>query len=290
MTDTPTPRHDGWTPEKQCIFLESLANDGHVRRAAQRAGMSHEAAYQLRRRNEGTAFRLGWDAGLLLARTGLEDTLMARALDGQDDMIVREDDGRTRTRTRHDNRLALSLLARLDRFADDHHHARTDARTVMNDWQAFLELVAEGGDAEATDDFLCDRRPNRKRAFGPCQLHDAEDDEMTKQEKLYQRLADRYSVWFDDTDEEYRTNFPPPPGFDGYEEGDVDQAHYGERHYQRCLSPLEEGRERAVRDAETAEELEKVHAWRREYFEIEAEDEEPALKQTLCSDWAEPVS
>ncbi len=45
-----TPRHDGWTPERQRIFLEYIA-DGHtVRTASFAASMSHQSAYQFRRR------------------------------------------------------------------------------------------------------------------------------------------------------------------------------------------------------------------------------------------------
>ena len=48
---TPIVRHDGWTRERQALFLDCLAERGNVRLACTRAGMSPEAAYRLRRRD-----------------------------------------------------------------------------------------------------------------------------------------------------------------------------------------------------------------------------------------------
>lgn len=209
MTGTTTHRHDGWTPERQRTFLETLAVDGMVRRACAAAEMSHEAAYNLRHRAEGMAFRLGWDAALLLARTRLADTLMERAIDGQEDVITRDPDAHVRTRHRHDNRLALSLLARLDRFADDGHAAHGDARLIAGDWAAFLDLVADGHGDSAVALFLAARRPEAadENAGGPCQLRGGGEGEPDAAYPL--------SVWRDDELGTFRTNFPPAPDFTG---------------------------------------------------------------------------
>jgi len=57
----PRPRHDGWTVDKQKIFIRTLAATRNVSRAAAAAGMSRESAYRLRRRAEGVALAQTWD-------------------------------------------------------------------------------------------------------------------------------------------------------------------------------------------------------------------------------------
>lgn len=58
----PAPASYHWTPALQRQFLEHVADTGSVRIAADRVGMSPSAAYQLKQRPEGAAFRLGWAA------------------------------------------------------------------------------------------------------------------------------------------------------------------------------------------------------------------------------------
>jgi molybdenum-dependent DNA-binding transcriptional regulator ModE len=43
-------RHDGWTPERQRLFLVALAAMGTVDSAAQAVGMSRISAYNLKKR------------------------------------------------------------------------------------------------------------------------------------------------------------------------------------------------------------------------------------------------
>ncbi len=75
-------RIDGWTPEKQRLFCETLADCGLVRDAAAAVGMSPQSACALRRRAEGRAFGLAWNAALYLARHRLMDLAIARAIEG----------------------------------------------------------------------------------------------------------------------------------------------------------------------------------------------------------------
>src|SRR3546814_11453868 len=76
------------------------------------------SAYALRLRRDGAAVRLGWDAAILIARARLADDLLARALTGHEEVIRKDMDAGEITRHRHDNRLAMSMLSRLDRMAD----------------------------------------------------------------------------------------------------------------------------------------------------------------------------
>ncbi|HET6536542.1 MAG TPA: hypothetical protein VFG34_00315 [Sphingopyxis sp.] len=75
-------RHDGWTPERQVAFLESLAETGCVQQSAAHVGLSHTSAYNLRRRPEAQAFRLAWDAALDFAVRRLADAALSRAIHG----------------------------------------------------------------------------------------------------------------------------------------------------------------------------------------------------------------
>src|SRR5437870_351457 len=59
-----TSRRDGWTPERQIDFLDTLAGTRSVTEGAAAAGMSRESAYRLRVRREGALFAALWDRAL----------------------------------------------------------------------------------------------------------------------------------------------------------------------------------------------------------------------------------
>lgn len=59
-------RHDGWTPERQRLFFETLAAGHSVLRACARVGLSRQAAYKARRRDP--AFAREWYAAQQRAR------------------------------------------------------------------------------------------------------------------------------------------------------------------------------------------------------------------------------
>jgi hypothetical protein len=138
------PRYDGWTPGRQRDFLTALARGFSVTRAADMVGMSRQSAYALRESARGAAFALGWEAALLRARDVLADTLIDRAFNGVRETVT-TDDGRVTTRHRHDNRLAMQMLARLDKRADA---ACTDtgaaaARLAAADFEQYLDLIGQ---------------------------------------------------------------------------------------------------------------------------------------------------
>ncbi|WP_022681124.1 hypothetical protein [Sphingobium bisphenolivorans] len=141
----PTPagqiRADGWSPARQRQFLETLAATGVITTACDAVHISPRAAYALRIRRDGAAFRLGWDAAILIARARLADELLARALTGHEEVIHKDED--TITRRRHDNRLAMSMLSRLDRMADSPPEGSDAAlaRVVAQDFAAYLDLI-----------------------------------------------------------------------------------------------------------------------------------------------------
>jgi hypothetical protein len=145
----PSRRQDGWSTAAQRAFLEAIAEGHGVEGACARVGLSPASAYAYRRTAKGAAFALGWRAATLVARDAIAETLLVRALQGQVDTVVRGD--AVVTRHRHDNRLAMSLLARLDRQVEADADADVKAaRLVAQEFDAFLGLVdAEEGPARA---------------------------------------------------------------------------------------------------------------------------------------------
>ncbi len=144
-----TQRSDGWTPDRQRGFLERIAEGATVDEASASVGLSPGAAYTLRRRAAGAAFALGWDAAKLVARPIVAETLFLRAIAGQTERVTRPD-GEVIERHRYDNRLAMSLLNRLDRHADAAETANAATRMVAAEFDAFLDIIArDAGPARA---------------------------------------------------------------------------------------------------------------------------------------------
>lgn len=153
---TATQRHDGWTPERQRIFLETLAECGTVQDACRAAGMSPASAYALRQRKSGALFALGWAAALRHARERLADELLSRAMHGCTETVERGDE--IITRHRFDNRLSMAMLTRLDREAEKFDDAARTVAAVAEDFEAMLECVG-AGDAEGQVAFVAAHRP-----------------------------------------------------------------------------------------------------------------------------------
>ena len=280
-------RVDGWSPARQRLFVETLAATGIVRAACEAVHISERAAYALRLRREGTAFRLGWDAAILIARARLADTLLARALEGQEEVMTRDEDGTEMRRHRHDNRLAMSMLARLDRMADQPAEGSDAAlaRIVAQDFIAYLDLLCPPPDAaphapeaapapDAQADpaaqesaaasapsfattasvalFIAQRVALLSSAANIPQISDAQErcelppePPVRLMELPPEEVADWLrGVWFDDRLGRQRTDFPPPPGFDG----DQSEEPYDPDFYERDLTPEEE----AALDAQEA--------------------------------------
>ena len=134
-----------WTPALERAFVDCLAETGSVTEACKAVSMSRRAAYDRKRRGAGLAFRIGWDAAVLLSRDVVADELLDRALAGQWTQTERDKDtGHTR-RFAQDRRLGLALLTRLDRMCDimaDEGTAHRAAQIVSQDFEAFLDLMA----------------------------------------------------------------------------------------------------------------------------------------------------
>jgi uncharacterized protein YdbL (DUF1318 family) len=135
-----------WTPINQRKFLEALSETGSVETACKDVDMSRRAAYNLRNRREGRAFRIGWDAARMLARCAVADTLMDMALHGQASQSIFDPSDGITTRVHHNVHLGLALLTRLDRQAEA-VAASEDAKIVhevAQDFGIFLDLIEKG--------------------------------------------------------------------------------------------------------------------------------------------------
>lgn len=150
------PRHDGFTPERVGEFLRRLAATGVVEHAAAAVGVSATAAYNFRNRRQGRAFAKMWDAILInRARDRLASELQSRAVAGC--VSVRKRDGVVVSEYHYyDNRLAMSLLTRLDRLAEKEAASEAHLRALSEDMEEYIDCVAEGADVDA---FVEARRP-----------------------------------------------------------------------------------------------------------------------------------
>jgi len=114
------PRSDGWTEEKQRRFIEVLADTGRVALAAKAVGLSRQAAYELKRSGDGSAFSRAWDAARLHAGALLEDIAFDRAIEGREENVFNEFGEVIATKHVPDNRLLIFLLKHLipDRYGN----------------------------------------------------------------------------------------------------------------------------------------------------------------------------
>ncbi len=118
-------RKDGWSVERQCLFLAHLYMTGNVGCAAKAAGMSRMSAYRLRRRADASSFARAWDIVLTPPTEGriesrvdwrkvTDEELFRRIHTGLVAPLIHR--GRvTAIRQKADNSALLRLLRRLDK-------------------------------------------------------------------------------------------------------------------------------------------------------------------------------
>lgn len=137
-------RQDGWTPQRQARFLETLAATHNVATAAHEVGMSRQSAYKLRARLRGEPFDLAWDAAFQTAFDTLAQAAMERAINGV--AVPHLHNGEVvHTSRRYDERLTIALLAM--RLAPRRAHAppwHPASAYRPDDLPALLARVADG--------------------------------------------------------------------------------------------------------------------------------------------------
>lgn len=103
-------RRDGWTPERQREFIETLADTGSVSTAARMVGMSESGAYQLRRSLQGQAFAYAWERAVHQASRRLADIAFERAVNGVEEPVFDKDGQCRYIRRKYNDRLLMFLL------------------------------------------------------------------------------------------------------------------------------------------------------------------------------------
>jgi hypothetical protein len=81
-------RRNSIVPARQRAFIASLAECGIVTQAARSIGASMEALYKLRQKPGAEEFRAAWDAAIDRGVMRLEDCALARAIEGEERMVV----------------------------------------------------------------------------------------------------------------------------------------------------------------------------------------------------------
>lgn len=238
-----------WTPACQRAFLEVLACTGSVTRATREVEKSPRAAYALRFRREGTAFRLGWDAAILVAKATLNDMLMDRAVSGYEEVTVKRDDGST-LRGKFDNKLGMALVNRLDRISEAQavkHSHDANVQMVVQDFEAFLDLIENGGKGAEAALFFTARDPEPDASMTPAdkralerelaQISAAEERIPDMLDEAPEVAAQRLSVWYDEDGECWKTNFPKRADTCEVIE---ETGRFGHEDYERTLTEAEE--------------------------------------------------
>jgi hypothetical protein len=139
-------RGDGWTPFARKLFLEVLANTGRVGLALEYAGLSKQSANALRNRDP--LFAAGWDAAALMARNPLADDILEKGIDGVTDTIIRGGEV-VAERHRYDGRLSMAVLHRLDKRCDRAEELGSNHLALVRRWDEWLDLIGKGDEAAA---------------------------------------------------------------------------------------------------------------------------------------------
>ena len=104
------PRRNSITPDKQRAFIAALAATGIVTQAARSIGKSMEALYKLRALPGAEGFAAAWDAAVDRGVARLEDTALARAIEGTPVWKVMPDGGVMSYGTKHNEALVMFFL------------------------------------------------------------------------------------------------------------------------------------------------------------------------------------
>jgi hypothetical protein len=231
-----TPRQDGWTPQKQRAFIETLADTGSVTAAAGAVGMSPSGAYRLRRRTDARAFDAAWEAALGRFMDQLIPAAMDRALNGtvRDKYYHGEVVG---TETVFHEKLMIWLL---EKGAAMLRHA--EARQAINeDWDGTMEAI-EAGETTAPEPAQTYKIWLQSRLVRGEPIEAAEDagDEDDGDEDEYGLGGNGSGGGHDDDSNDWLedyclTNCPPPPDFKLLAIGNP-----GDADYMRYLTAEEE--------------------------------------------------
>ncbi len=104
------PRRNSITPTLQRRFVASLAATGIVAQAARSIGKSMEALYKLRNKPGAEGFAAAWDAAIERGVQRLEDSALARAIEGVPEWKSDGDGGIVTYGVKHNEALVMFFL------------------------------------------------------------------------------------------------------------------------------------------------------------------------------------
>lgn len=108
-------RHDGWTPERQRLFILVLSKIGVVAFAARAVGMSRKSAYELlKRAGPESSFAHTFAEARTAGRTTAWFTAVGRAIEGEEVPYFYRGIQRG-TRRVYDNRLLIAAVRAIER-------------------------------------------------------------------------------------------------------------------------------------------------------------------------------
>lgn len=155
------PRRNSITPELQRQFIAHLAATGIVTSAARRIGRSMEALYKLRSREGAEGFAAAWDRAVNRGVSRLEDTALARAIEGEERAIIHH--GEIIGYQRHHN-AALTMFFLRNRLPQRYGADAGKAGALTPDSPAYQRLRAEFYAEFAEEQEAQRRSPDNRRA------------------------------------------------------------------------------------------------------------------------------
>jgi hypothetical protein len=233
-------RHDGWTGERMATFLEVLADTGLITEACRSAGMSRDAVYSLRNRDP--LFDAALRAAQTKARPQVADGILERSINGtvehyyRDGVLVGE-------RRHYESWLALAVLKRLDKQAEDDVAENGLTARIATNWNEVIDALREGGISAVPG--ALDAKTYKAYIPPPPGLSLDPDESIWRTDE---------NVWM--------TSFPPPPEFDGEENCPFDGFNY----YERTCTAEEAALLDARVEATEADDRAKEDAQRDKYF------------------------
>ncbi|NYT40936.1 hypothetical protein HZY97_09235 [Sphingomonas sp. R-74633] len=144
---TLSPRHDGWTAERQRIFLTALAETGCISDACKAAGVTARSAYRLRHRADADAFARAWDDALLASVSRLAALAFERATYGSTRELWKNGALVAESREPSD-KLLMFLLQHLrsEWFRPKKATSNSPSRGAWGRFNALLDELADNGE------------------------------------------------------------------------------------------------------------------------------------------------
>jgi hypothetical protein len=145
-------RRNSIGPARQRAFIAALAECGIVTQAARSIGASMEALYKLRNKPGAEEFRAAWDAAVDRGVMRLEDCALARAMEGEERMVVSAGQHMGYERRFNDNLVMFFLRNRRgERYAPDWRSIRPGHplyEKIAADVRRQIELEEQESEAE----------------------------------------------------------------------------------------------------------------------------------------------